>query len=196
MDYKTVLNAIQDASLFDLYRMNKAIGRELDNPKRIAAVRSRLKPGMKITVFDGDANDLVPARVVKLGQTRLLVQLANGDEWYFYYFAVNVDQRDTTIPSEAGRVGMERNEVRVGQMVGFLDRQNREVFGRVTKLNPRTAAIQVNDGRTWRVDYPLLFPVLDGDSSSAVERPLRRAELDGDGITFDVEPENLVFDVE
>lgn len=62
---------------------------------------------------------------------------------------------------------MGRNEVQVGDRVSFMDRNNRELFGTVTKLNQKTVSL-VCDGdekARWRVAYSFLRPVLDAAAS-------------------------------
>ena len=73
MDYSHLLEELNTASLFDLYRLSVAIDHQLDNPQRIKDVKSRLKPDMEITFFDNVKNRLVPATVIRLDRTYVLV---------------------------------------------------------------------------------------------------------------------------
>ena len=74
MDYSRVMSELDEASLFDLYRLNVAIRREFDNPVRIEKVKRMLKKGDTISYFDGAENRLVQAEVIELKRTRLLVR--------------------------------------------------------------------------------------------------------------------------
>jgi hypothetical protein len=56
----------------------------------------------------------------------------------------------------------------VGDNVAFRDRQGQERFGRVLKLNHKTALVQVGP-RRWRVGYGLLVPVIDGQALAAAD---------------------------
>jgi hypothetical protein len=53
-----------------------------------------------------------------------------------------------------------RADFRVGDSITFTDRDGRTLFGKIVKLNPKTASIDVGGG-TWRVSYPLLQQVVD-----------------------------------
>ena len=74
MDYPEIIKVLETASTFDLYRLQVAIGHLLEEPKRLKAIKRRLKPGQEITYFDRGENRLVEARVIKLKQTRLSVE--------------------------------------------------------------------------------------------------------------------------
>lgn len=58
-----------------------------------------------------------------------------------------------------------RNNLKVGDKVCFTDKNGSEVFGEVTKLNPKTSGVLVGSVN-WRVVYSLLSLVIDGELSS------------------------------
>ena len=74
MDYNLVLSELQKASMFDLFRLQAAIGKLLDDPARLIAIKHALRPGMEITYFHEQGNRLVPARVLQIRKTRVAVQ--------------------------------------------------------------------------------------------------------------------------
>jgi hypothetical protein len=74
MDYSEIIKALEAASSYDLYRLQVAIDHLLDEPERLKAIKRRLKPGQAITYFDRGENRLVEAKVIRLKQTRLLVE--------------------------------------------------------------------------------------------------------------------------
>ncbi len=162
MDYTHILQELQSASLFDLFRLRVAIEGQLDNPARIAEVRARLRPGMNVRYFDEVQNRLVPARVVELNRTRLVVDnLADGRRWSIRFCAVNLDGVDVDLRPGPTPQPLDRSLLSVGDRVGYRDRQNREAYGRILALNPRTATVLTNDGQQWRVAYALLFKVVE-----------------------------------
>lgn len=164
MDYTVILTQLQSATLFDLYRLRIAIERQLDLPERIEPVRARLRPGMAIHYFDETKNRLVPATVLELHRTRLVVDnLEDGQRWSIRICAVQLGDTDANPSSRPAQqpAALDRTSLSVGDRVGFLDRQNQEKYGRVQSLNPKTATIFTNDGQRWRVAYAFLFPVLD-----------------------------------
>jgi len=65
MDYTTILQELNKASLFDLHRLQSAIYQELLNPKRIEQIKAQLKIGQSISYFDPKSNDLIDAVILK-----------------------------------------------------------------------------------------------------------------------------------
>lgn len=165
MDYTSVIDELRAASLFDLYRLRAALTLELEDPARIEQVRARLRPGMTITYFDEAQNRLVEARVRELHRTRLLVEnRRDGELWSIPFGAVNVEGVETDLGvGAAAEHGLDRSRLKVGDAVGFRDRQNRDRYGRVLALNQKTATILTGDGQRWRVAYQFLFPVIDSN---------------------------------
>jgi hypothetical protein len=60
-------------------------------------------------------------------------------------------------------MGLDKSQIKVGDRVGFLDRQNNDVYGKVIRLNRKTATILTDDHTDWRVGYGLLYLVIDGE---------------------------------
>jgi hypothetical protein len=165
MDYTFVLRELQSATLFDLHRLRMAIDNETDRPERIAQVRARLKPGQTVDYFDAHANGLAKATVVGLNRTRLVVEnLHDKKRWSIPFCAVNVDDVDVDIEASTTQQPLDRNQLSVGDMVGFHDKQNREQYGRILALNQKTASILTNQGQRWRVAYIFLFRVVDTEA--------------------------------
>ena len=164
MDYSRVFDDLSSASLFDLFRLSMAIEQQLDKPERIAQVRVRLRPGMEITFFDGERNHLVKATIIKLNRTRLDVHNhLDHRTWSIRYCMVNLENVETDIQINAKSKGVERSQLKVGDLVGFMNKQNQEKYGYITGLNQKTVSILVNDCEHWRVAYSFLFPIIEGD---------------------------------
>lgn len=162
MDYSSILDDLNSASLFDLFRLSVAIEQQLDKPERIAQVRMRLRPGMEITFFDGVENHLVKATVLKLNRTRLDIHNHSDHRtWSIRYCTINLDNVETDIKSNISSKGIERSQLKVGDLVGFVNKQNQEKYGYITKLNQKTVSICVNDREHWRVAYSFLFPIIE-----------------------------------
>ncbi len=162
MNYSRIIDDLNSASLFDLFRLSVAIHQQLDEPQRIEQVRAKLRPGMEITFFDGERNHLVKARVLKLNRTRLDIHnLLDHRDWSIRYCTVNLDKVETDINPNKTK-GISRTQLKIGDSVGFCDRQNQEKYGRVIGLNQKTASILVNERDKWRVAYSLLFPIIEG----------------------------------
>ena len=162
MDYTSIIEGLRVASLFDLFRLRAALTMQLEDPGRIEQVRVRLRPGMPITYFDEVQNRLVSASVIELRRTRLLIENQHDKErWSIPFGAVNIEEVETDLRAAAAPQGLERSRLKMGDAVGFRDRQNQDRCGQVLALNPKTVTILTRDQQRWRVAYQFLFPVID-----------------------------------
>lgn len=172
MNYNAVLEALTQASLFELHRLDAAIRNQLEDPARIRKVKQALRVGQTVIWFDEQQNRLLEARLLEIRRTRALVQnIGDGKRWNIHFYLINLDGQDVEIAPRHQRK-LDRNSLRVGDRVAFKDRHGYERFGEVVKLNPKSAAVMVGTTR-WRVAYGLLMPVIDGDLGSADPRLLQ-----------------------
>jgi hypothetical protein len=163
MNFSDVLKALNEASAFELFRMRAAINRVLDQPQWVVAIRARLHVGQVIAYFDGQANTTCQAQVLELRRTLVLVlELATQKRWLIPYAAINVDGADVQI-REQPRRGLGRNEVAVGEVVGFLDREQQQRSGKVIRLNDKTVTLLCGR-QQWRVAYALLHRVVESQA--------------------------------
>ena len=56
MNYSKILEELNNASLFELYRLKQAIRRSLEDPVRIRNIKESLKVGQDIEYFDAEEN--------------------------------------------------------------------------------------------------------------------------------------------
>ena len=165
MDYNAILNELNNASLFELYRLNVAIGRQLDDRNRLNLIKNQLKIGQLINYFDEKENRLIEATVVELKITKLIVKNQHdGVLWNIPYYCLNIDDSNTDIQNTSSQK-IDRNNLKVGDDVCFKDKKGNELFGQVTKLNSKTAGILVGQAK-WRVAYTLLSPVINVHSNN------------------------------
>jgi len=166
MNFTEVLNVLNEASLFDLHRLQSAIYQEMSNPKRIEAIKVHLIPGKKVSYFDDSLNCLVDAIVVKPKKTRCLVKhVEDGAYWNIPFYYINLDNVDTDIKPSENKRGIAKAVLKVGDRVGYKSKTGEDVYGSVIRLNQKTATIQVDPHSRWRVSYGLLFSVLDGEQA-------------------------------
>ncbi len=167
VDFSVLLKQLDTATPFELYRLQCALNRMLDDPRRIEQAKQMVRVGEEVSYFEPDENREVRAMVLKCNRTRVVVKrLDNAETWEVLYSSINTAGVSSTVHERASR-GMGRNEVRIGDRVSFTDRNNRELFGTVIRLNPKTVTL-VCDGEhdgQWRVGYSFLRPVLDADSA-------------------------------
>ena len=165
MEYSKIVEELQKASLFDLYRLRVAMIRLLEDPERLEDIRAQLKAGQDITYFDAVENRDIEDRVIKLKRTRMLFDHKEDQErWDIPFYYVNINKVDTNIKvSSSNRGGIDKNELKLGDRVGFRDNQNNDLYGEVIRLNPKTATVIMEDNSRWRVPYRLLYDVIEGE---------------------------------
>ncbi|MFZ4538578.1 hypothetical protein [Propionivibrio sp.] len=162
MNFSDVLKALNQASAFELYRMRAAIDRVLDEPRWLLAIQSRLQIGQSVEYFHANANSLRRGQVLELRRKQaVILDKDDGKRWLISYAAINMDGADVQI-REQPKQGLGRNEVVVGEMVGFLDRNQQQRSGRVVRLNDKTVTLLCGQ-QQWRVDYAYLHRVVDSD---------------------------------
>ena len=165
MNFSETIATLNSASAFELYRLRAAIDRVLDQPGWMDAVRSRLRVGQPIQYFDPAANRSHQGQVLELRRKQAVVlELATQKRWLISYAAINLDGADVEI-REKPRQGLGRNEVAVGDVVGFMDRNHQQRSGQILRLNDKTVTLMCGR-QQWRVAYGLLHRVVDGSASS------------------------------
>jgi hypothetical protein len=163
MNFSDVIKTLNQASAFELYRMRAAIDRVLDEPRWLQAVQARLKVGQAVQYFDTQANVLKRGQVLEMRRKQAVVlDLDTARQWIISYAAINLDGADVQIREHKPQ-GLGRNEVAIGEVVGFLDRGQQQRTGQVIRLNDKTVTLQC-DKVQWRVGYSFLHRVVDADA--------------------------------
>jgi len=172
MDYSKILQELEEASLFDLYRLSVAIDDELSNSRRIGKVKQSLMIGQEITWFDSSANKLQRAVIEKFTTTRCDIKnISDAKRWRIQYASINIDDVDTSI-SLNQKFGLKKSALSVGDIVSFLDKEHKLQFAKVQKLNPKTAGIITMEGIQWRVSYGALSKNMDINAKIIEEKEL------------------------
>ena len=121
--------------------------------------------GQTITWFDSDTHKLVRSEILKLNKLRCLVKnFEDGERWNVIYASINTEDEAVDINMNQ-EYGVKKSELRAGDTVTYVSRDNIQVFGTVVKLNPKTAGIKTVDGQGWRVAYSLLKKVVEMDAT-------------------------------
>lgn len=166
MDYSEILQSLQQASSFDLYRLKVAISLQLESSERIKLIRDQLSVGQEVEIFNEDDNKAEIAVIRKFNPTTVAIILqADKSRWRVPYYWINLDGSDVHIKNNAKR-GIERNALSIGEIVGFRSRQGHEIYGEIIRLNPKTVTLKTEQGE-WRASYSLLFPVIDSSAIHA-----------------------------
>jgi hypothetical protein len=174
MNFSELLEALNQASGFELYRLRVAIDRALTDPKWTIAIRAQLHVGQEIEYFDPRANRLCPGQILEFRTKEVLVRQTDTQQlWWLAYPAINVNHVDVSV-RETSQQGLSRNEVAIGDTVGFVDHEQRQRSGKVMRLNDKTVTLHC-EGQKWRVAYALLHRVLNQDSSTTINASITKA---------------------
>nr|WP_295768058.1 hypothetical protein [Rhodoferax sp.] len=179
MNYTEIIKSLNNASAFDLYRMRSAIDRVLDEPRWLQSVQVRLKLGQEVQYFDSRANTLRRGRLLEMRRKQAVVQDSDdARRWLISYAAINLDGSDVQI-RENKTQGLGRNEVAVGDVVGFVDRDQNQRTGKIIRLNDKTVSLQCGAAQ-WRVAYAYLHRVVDADfkDQGTIEASVVQLRLD------------------
>lgn len=164
MNYSEILTQLKAASAFDLYRLRAAIDRTLDEPAWMLAVQARLRVGQMVEYFDPQSNASHAGQLLELRRKQAVVlDKTTNQRWLISYAAINLDGADVEI-REKPRQGLGRNEVAIGDWVGFVGRDHKERSGRIIRLNDKTVTVEC-EHQQWRVSYGLLHRVVDSDAN-------------------------------
>lgn len=162
MNFSEVIKTLNNASAFDLYRMRAAIDRVLDEPRWMQSVQVRLKVGQEVQYFDPQANALRRGRLLEMRRKQAVVlDIDDARRWLISYAAINLDGSDVQIRENKAQ-GLGRNEVAMGEVVGFVDRDQNQRTGKIIRLNDKTVTLQCGPAQ-WRVAYALLHRVVDAE---------------------------------
>ncbi|VEN72681.1 conserved hypothetical protein [Candidatus Desulfarcum epimagneticum] len=173
MDYSKIFQELNKATSFDLYRLKVLIDQQLENPHRLSEIKRRLKPGQKISYFDETENRLIDAIVIKLMRKKLLVEnIHDQEKWQIPFYFVNLNHVNADIMVSSNE-GIDRSRLKVGDTVGFQDKQNNDLTGKIIRLNQKTATILTTKNAEWRVAYEYLYFIYDVEPGS---QPLIRGK--------------------
>jgi hypothetical protein len=164
MNFTDILKEMQNATSFDLFRLRCAIDLQLEDPARMATIKRQLKVGAEVEYFDPEQNRSIKARIVEVRRTRVSVlNLEDNRKWNLPFYYINLNNVDTAIRPNIAK-GLSKQEIQVGETLGFVDNDGQDTYGTVIRLNPKTVSINTADMK-WRIPYSLLFKVLDGESA-------------------------------
>jgi len=156
------MQQLDRASLFDLFRLHVAIGHELNNSKRLIALKQELHVGMQVYWYDDTTNRLAAVTIIALNpKTAEVVDREKHKRYSLPYFMINIDEKEVRINKKDNK--LDRHQLQVGERVGF-SKDGIDYCGIILRLNPKTVTLDTGDGRRWRVSYSFLYRVTDMDT--------------------------------
>ena len=162
IQFNQLMAFLENASLFEIYRISVAIDNEIENPARIREARDKFKVGDKVEYFNKATNSFIAG--VVLAKSIKYVSIRNcidGANWKIPYYLLKLDSRDFDFSGP--RKSLNKNSLQVGDMVGF-NKDGVDVIGQITRLNQQTVSLVTKDNRKWRVSYSFLYSVIDGQA--------------------------------
>ncbi|MCX4026844.1 hypothetical protein H0A36_25460 [Endozoicomonas sp. SM1973] len=141
MNYSDIIQALENATAFDLYRLSRAIDNMINDPIRLLEAKACLRVGDTIEYFEPTENRLIPAKLIKIRQTKAEVtNIKDGKDWIIPLYMINVQKTDIEI-QQTKRGTLTKNELQVGDTVGFVNKQGKELHGEIIRLNPKSVTI-------------------------------------------------------
>jgi len=160
MNYTNILEELDKASLFDLYRLHHIIRDELDDPKKIKLVKNMLREGQIVSHYNGKLNRVANAEIITLNKNNCVIRELDDDSlWTSSYAAINIDNTDVSINTNQ-KYGLKKYQIAIGEILTFLDNDNKQIYGKVIRLNQKSVTLMVDDTK-WRVGYGLLSKNMD-----------------------------------
>jgi len=163
-----MLEALEGATSLQLYQLRAVIDGMLAEQRRTIAARASLHLGQAVQFVDFRTGQLRYGKVVAKHDTQATVlEEQVRRNWKIPYAAIEGAEADSVTTSTAyepppepppatGPSGFSR-----GDKVTFDDGSGNTIFGVIAKVNRRTATIETEDSRKWRVDLQFLRRVLD-----------------------------------
>jgi hypothetical protein len=71
-----------------------------------------------------------------------------------------MDRVNTDIISSPEK-GLDKTQLKIGDMVGFQDKDHDDLHGEIIRLNQKTATIMTGTKGRWRVAYEYLYLIYD-----------------------------------
>lgn len=162
MDYTHLVNELNQASAFDLYRLKVAINYELDNPSRLLAIKQKLHVGMELTYFDPTKNRLVKGQLVETRQKNVVIlDYEQNKRFVMPYYMLNAEGVRIDINQQGEQ--LTANNLSVGNCVGF-NKDGKDIIGLIKSLNQKTVTLITSNNERWRVAYAYLYRVHDAET--------------------------------
>lgn len=165
MDYTHLLNELNKATSFDLYRLHVAIANELESPKRILSIKQKLQIGMELYYFNHVENRLVKVKLLEIRQKNAVVLDSEKNRQLIApYYVLNIDNVNVDIYESNNTETLTANMLKVGDCVGF-NKDGESIVGIIKRINQKTVTLETNSGHQWRVAYSFLYRIYDAEIS-------------------------------
>lgn len=167
MNFTEIMNLLENASPYELFRLQTALRIEMENPEKINALKDSFAVKDTISYFNTKKNALCDAIVLEKNTKYVLVQDLNDMQtWNITYYSINLTNQDSKIHVKKSET-LTRNHLSLGELVGFIH-NGRQIIGNIKKFNPKTIKLLTSDGNYWNVGYEWLFKIFDGERAREI----------------------------
>ena len=168
MNLQQIMTLLENASLYDLYRLQVALKNQMEDPEKIHRARSAFEVGDTISYFNGRTNSLSQGIVLEKNLKKVVIKdRADHGTWSVPYCMINLSGKDSEIKPH-GKAKLSKNTLKVGELVGF-DHEGKNYAGVINKLNFKTVSLTTTDRKNYRVPYGMLFKIMEGECEQPVQ---------------------------
>lgn len=161
IELQDAMLSLQKASDLDILRLHTAIGHLLRDPVRIMAIRRHLHLGQEVDFWNARTQKAQRGRIVNFKPDQVLVQTEIPRQgWWVMYAAISIDPANMP-PQPPPERRPTRADFARGDNVSFEPQDMIARFGRIIRMNQKTATVATEDGMEWRVAYGALRRVVN-----------------------------------
>lgn len=158
-------NELKDLKAYQLFRIKCLISDQLEDPTANKKNKAKFYIGQKVNYFDTDLNKLIEVEILKIKRSNVSArEVLSGKRWTMPFYMIQ-DESDNiafqeTVSSSGPKV--DRISLRKNDPVSFINNDGIRVFGKIIKLNPSRAKVELKSGAIWNVYYQSLSRIIDG----------------------------------
>jgi hypothetical protein len=162
MDWHNLMSTLANqATDLELLQLQTAVEHLLMQPARMIAIRQQLHVGQTVQYLDVRDNRMHPAKVIEFKPDQLMVHASHDGKYkWIRYAAVGLDT-SVKVAQQPKEVLPRREDFALGDTVSFEGRDLIRKFGKISRINQKTASIVCEDGHEWRVSFALLQRVMN-----------------------------------
>jgi hypothetical protein len=163
MDWHNLMSTLAtQATDLELLQLHTAVEHLLMQPSRMIEIRQQLHVGQAVQYLDVRNNRMHGAKVIEFKPDQLMVHASHDAKYkWIRYAAVALDPSAKAAQSQPKQVLPRREDFADGDTVSFEGRDLIRKFGKISRINQKTASIVCEDGHEWRVSFALLQRVMN-----------------------------------
>ena len=162
MDWQNLMSTLAtQATDLELLQLQTAVEHLLSQPARMIAIRQQLHVGQSVQYLDVRDNHMHAAKVIEFKPDQLMVHASHDGKYkWIRYAAIGLDP-SAKVTQQPKEILPRREDFAVGDTVSFQGRDLIRKFGKISRINQKTASIVCEDGHEWRVSFALLQRVMN-----------------------------------